>query len=158
MSLKIEFLDGDRKGEVLSFEDSIITIAIGRDPERCQVVVPPDLRMVGREHCTINRVRGHYYMEMAPDRRVTMNRNLMETAQVLESGSTLQLGPDGPQLRIIIEKSDGLAPTLQQGIDPEEVRRRGASPASAADIEDVQSTAQKGNQRAVAAVAWPFSF
>jgi hypothetical protein len=152
MSLMIEFLDGDRKGEVLSFEDSIITIAIGRDPERCQVVLPPDLRMVGREHCTINRVRGHYYMEMAADRRVTMNRDLMETAQVLESGSTLQLGPDGPQLRISIEKSDGLAPTLQQGMDPEEVRRRGAAPASAADIKEVQSTAQKGNQRAVSAV------
>ena len=152
MSLTIEFLDGERSGEVLSFEDSVVTIAIGRDPERCQVVLPPDLRMVGREHCTINRVRGHYYMEMGADRRVTMNQDLMETSQVLESDSILQIGPDGPRIKITIQKSDGLAPTLQQGIDPEEVSRRSASPASAADVAEVQSAAAKGSQRAAVAV------
>lgn len=148
----IEFLDGDRSGEVLTFDDSVTSIAIGRDPERCQVVLPAELRMVGREHCTINRVRGHYYMEMGADRRVMMNQNLMETAQVLESGSILQIGPDGPKLKMTVEQSDGLAPTLQQGIDADVVRRRGAAPASAADVEDIQSAAEKGSQRAVAAV------
>jgi len=156
MSVKIEFLDGDRSGEVLTFDDTVEQIVIGRDPEQCQVVLPPDMRMVGREHCTITRVRGHYYMEMGADRRVMVNDSLMDTSQALQAESTLQIGPEGPMIKVMCVRGTGLASTLQQGIDTEVMRRREATPASAVDVESVRTTARQGSQVAAAALVLAF--
>ncbi|MCH2134577.1 MAG: trypsin-like peptidase domain-containing protein [Phycisphaerales bacterium] len=153
MSLTIQFLDGERAGQTLEFGDEVESIAIGRDPERCQVVIPADLRMVGREHCTITRVRGHYYMEMAADRRVSMNDDLMETAQTIPEDCQLEIGPDGPKLRVVTIRAGQLGSTMQQQIDTETIQRRSATPASATDVAAAQAKARKSNQTSTVAIA-----
>ena len=153
MALKIEFLDGVRTGESLEFGDDIESIGIGRDPERCQVVIPPDVRTVGREHCTLSRVRGRYYIEMAADKKVTLEGNLMDTVQAIPEDCVIQIGPDGPKLRVITVRSDEMAATMQQGIDPEDLHRRTSGSAAASDIEELRADTQSSGQRAGAAIA-----
>ncbi|MEE2906846.1 MAG: trypsin-like peptidase domain-containing protein [Planctomycetota bacterium] len=152
MSLKIEFVDGDLTGKVLEFPDAVEVISIGRDPDRCQVVIPPDERTVGREHCTITRVRGLYYMEMAPDRRVSMNGELMETVQALPLDCVVQIGPEGPHLRLVTDRGSDLASTLPQEIDASSLHRRAAGAADAVDVEAVSMEAKQSSQVAGIAV------
>jgi len=135
MPLKIEFVDGDLAGRILEFGDDVETIAVGRDPDRCQVVIPPDERTVGREHCTITRVRGNYYMEMAADRRVSMNGQLMETVQMLPKQCVVQIGPEGPCLQMTTVRADELAATLPQEIDAQSLHRRSSGAADAVDVQ-----------------------
>lgn len=153
MALKIEFLDGERAGEILEFGDEIESIAIGRDPERCKVVIPPDVTTVGREHCTLSRVRGRYYMEMAAEKKVTLEGNLMETVQAIPEDCVVQIGPNGPKLRITTIRVDNMAATMQQGIDPEELHRRTAGAAAASDVDDIRADAQHSSQVAGVAIA-----
>ena len=152
MPITIEMMDGEGAGQKLAFDDNIETIVIGRDPERCQVVLPPDQRMVGREHCTISRLRGQYYVEMGPDRRVTMNGNLMETTQVLPDSSVLQIGPDGPRLSVVCSRSESLAATFQQGLDEDIVRQRAAAPANVEQVAAVASRAERSGNIANVAI------
>ena len=105
MALKIEFLDGQRTGDILEFGDDIESIQNGRDPQRCKVVIPPDVTTVGREHCTLSRVRGRYYMEMAAEKKVTLEGNLMDTVQAIPEDCVVQIGPGGPKLRIMTSAS-----------------------------------------------------
>ena len=152
MSLKIEFVDGDLTGKVQEFADEVEVISIGRDPDRCQVVIPPDERTVGREHCTITRVRGLYYLEMAPDRRVSMNGELMETVQALPLDCVIQIGPEGPHLRLVTNRGSNLASTLPQEIDATSLHRRASGAADAVDVEAVSIEAKQSSQIAGVAV------
>jgi hypothetical protein len=153
MPLNIEFVDGDRAGEVLTFSDDVEVITIGRDPSKCQIVLPPDMLMVGREHCTVSRVRGHYYLQMGADRRVSMDGQLMETSQRLPVQSDLQLGPEGPVIRIKATRSGRLATTMNQDIDFETLAQRTSAPASKTEVDAVQAQAKAGTRTATIAVS-----
>tara|TARA_B100001059_G_scaffold113776_3_gene113979 strand:- start:36429 stop:38711 length:2283 start_codon:yes stop_codon:yes gene_type:complete len=152
MALKIEFLDGARSGEILEFGDDIDSIQIGRDPQRCKVVIPPDVTTVGREHCTLSRVRGRYYMEMAAEKKVTLEGNLMDTVQAIPEDCVIQIGPGGPKLRVMTVRADDMAATMQQGIDPEQLHRRSATAATTSDVEEVRANAQQSGQVAGVAI------
>ena len=153
MALKIEFLDGQRTGDILEFGDDIESIQIGRDPQRCKVVIPPDVTTVGREHCTLSRVRGRYYMEMAAEKKVTLEGNLMDTVQAIPEDCVVQIGPGGPKLRIMTIRVDDMAATMQQGIDAEELHRRTAAAATVSDVDAVRADAQHSSQVAGVAIA-----
>ncbi|MDG2422854.1 MAG: trypsin-like peptidase domain-containing protein [Phycisphaerales bacterium] len=152
MPLKIEFVDGDLAGKVMDFADDVEHIAIGRDPDRCQVVIPPDERTVGREHCSIARVRGNYYMEMAADRRVSIDGELMETVQALPKQCVVQIGPGGPHLRLTVDRSANLAATLPQDIDAKSLHRRAAGAADEVDVQAIATEARQSSQAALLAV------
>ena len=55
MPLTITYIDGPMQDTSIEFGDDVEQVLLGRDPERCQVVLPPDQTMVGREHCSIIR-------------------------------------------------------------------------------------------------------
>ena len=146
MALKIEFLDGQRTGDILEFGDDIESIQIGRDPQRCKVVIPPDVTTVGREHCTLSRVRGRYYMEMAAEKKVTLEGNLMDTVEAIPEDCVVQMEPGGPKLRIMTIRVDDMAATMQQGIDAEELHRRTAAAATVSDVDAVRADAQHSSR------------
>ena len=143
MPLHVTFLDGPNANQSLQFTDDIEQIQLGRDPERCQVVFPPDMTMVGREHCTITRSSGRYFLEMGPDRAVQLNGTLVEAGCVLPMESEMQVGPQGPKLSVSWEKNAGLAATTPQELDPQEVARRASRPAREAQLDAQASTAKR---------------
>jgi hypothetical protein len=153
MALKIEFLDGDRAGDIIEFGDDVESIQIGRDPERCKVVIPPGMTTVGREHCTLSRVRGRYYIEMAAEKKVTLEGNLMDTVQAIPEECVVQIGPNGPMLRIMTVRAEGMAATMQQGIDPKELHRRSAVAATTSDVDEVRSNVQQNSKIAGLAIS-----
>ena len=55
---------GGRLGAALSPSKDLIVI--GRDPDRCDVVLPEDLTMVGREHLALKRTVGRYRLRLPP--------------------------------------------------------------------------------------------
>ena len=143
MSLNIIYLDGPNADHVLDFGDDVEQIHLGRDPERCQVVLPADQTMVGREHCTITRGSGRYFLEMGPDRAVRLNGQLVEGGCVLPMAGELQLGPSGPKLSYTWQKNAGLQATTPQEIDPEEVLRRESRPVRETELEAQAGTARR---------------
>ena len=143
MSLNIIYLDGPNADHVLDFGDDIEQIKLGRDPQQCQVVLPPDQTMVGREHCTITRGSGRYFLEMGPDRAVRLNGQLVEGGCALPMAGELQLGPSGPKLSYTWQKNAGLEATTPQQIDPEEIARRESRPVRETELEAQASTARR---------------
>lgn len=124
MPLTITYIDGPMQDTSIEFGDDVEQVLLGRDPERCQVVLPPDKTMVGREHCSIVRSSGRYFLEMGPDRAVRVNGELVEGGRALPMSSELQLGPEGPLLRVFWKKTTDLFATTPQEIDPAEMQRR----------------------------------
>jgi V8-like Glu-specific endopeptidase len=143
MSLHVKFLSGQEAGQSLQFGDDIEQIQLGRDPERCQVVFPPEMTMVGREHCTITRSSGRYFLEMGPDRAVQLNGSLVEGGCVLPMQSELQIGPKGPKLSVTWEKNAGLAATTPQEINSEEIARRASRPVRETQLEAQANTSKR---------------
>jgi hypothetical protein len=141
MGLTIRFQGGVRAGEVLDFDDQVETVVFGRDPDRCQVVFPPEETKVGREHCALKRVLGRYRLQLNKDNLVLLDGKPAMEDQELGEAADLQLGPDGPRLIAETTGKAGLAPTMDQG-------RR---PGRATLVRDASRTARKGRNIAVAA-------
>ena len=105
MPLTVRHLDGPFEGQTQTFSDEIEHIVIGRDPSVCQILLPPDARMAGREHCSLARVRGRYLIDMNADRRVTLDgHTLLEAGTPLPESCELQIGPEGPRLKLLVGK------------------------------------------------------
>jgi predicted component of type VI protein secretion system len=102
MPLTITHVGGPNDGLVQTFNDTVDSIAIGRDPEQCDVVLDPDARMAGREHCTLARVRGKYIIDMAPNRIVTLgDGTMLDSGTPIPDWCELIIGPNGPKLRAV---------------------------------------------------------
>ncbi|MCH2138502.1 MAG: trypsin-like peptidase domain-containing protein [Phycisphaerales bacterium] len=152
MPLTVRHLDGPFKGQAQTFSDEIEHIVIGRDPSVCQILLPPDARMAGREHCSLDRVRGRYLIDMNADRRVTLNgHTLLEAGTPLPESCELQIGPEGPRLKLLVTRHSQMASTADQHIDQDEVTRRAARPASEVDVAAVAETA--GGSRRIGLMA-----
>ena len=149
MPLTITHVGGPNDGLVQTFDDTVDSIAIGRDPEQCDVVLDPDARMAGREHCTLARVRGKYIIDMAPNRIVTLgDGTLLDSGTPIPDWCELIIGPDGPQLRAVVIRHSGLASTADQGLSPEEAARRASPKASQLDVDAAASAATSSGRRA----------
>jgi len=110
MGVTIRFQGGERAGEAVDFDDSVETIVIGRDPDKCQVVFPPGETKVGREHCALKRVLGRYRLQLNKDNPVLVDGKLAMDDQELSAAADLQLGRDGPKLVLeAVQRPDLLA-------------------------------------------------
>ncbi len=149
MPLTILHVGGPHDGLEQHFGPDVESITIGRDPERCQVVLDPEARMAGREHCTLTRVRGRYLIDMAPDRVVTLaDGTLLDRGAPIPDVCELTIGPNGPRLRVTVRRHSGLASTADQGMDPDVEARRAAPAASVVEVEHAASTAASSNRKA----------
>jgi len=150
MPLTITYLDGPMQDTSIEIGDDVEQVLLGRDPERCQIVLPPDQTMVGREHCSIIRSSGRYFLELGTDRAVRVNDELVEGGRALPMASELQLGPRGPRLRVLWEKSSRLEATTPQEIDHEELERRESRAVRGTELDALASSA--GSTRRVTSV------
>ncbi|MDP6158253.1 MAG: trypsin-like peptidase domain-containing protein [Phycisphaerales bacterium] len=152
MPLLVRHLDGPFEGQTQTFGDEIESILIGRDPETCQIVLPPDARMAGREHCTLARVRSKYLIDMDADRRVTLDGGqLLERGSPLPDSCVLQIGPDGPRLKLLTTRHSKMASTADQEIDGTEIARRASRAASELEVQEVAE--QAGSSRRIGTAA-----
>jgi hypothetical protein len=115
MSITIRFHEGPHAGEPQEFSDDVEMIVIGRDADKCQVVLPPELTVVGREHCALRRVLGRYRLQLNRDNLVLVGGEPGVDGQELADATSLQLGPDGPTLVIETARREDLGATVMQG-------------------------------------------
>jgi S1-C subfamily serine protease len=149
MPLTITHVGGPNDELIQTFDDTVGSITIGRDPEQCDVVLESDARMAGREHCTLARIRGRYIIDMAPNRVVTLgDGTLLETGTPIPDRCELIIGPNGPKLIAAVIRHSGLASTADQGLSPEQAAQRTSPKASQIDVEKAASTAQSSGRRA----------
>ena len=152
MPLTVRHLDGPFEGRVQTFDDEVESIQIGRDPSSCQIVLSPDARMAGREHCTLARIRGRYIIDMNAERRVTLDGwQLLDSGTPLPDSCEIQIGPDGPRLKLLATRHSGMASTADQQLDGDEVARRASRPASEVDVAKVAETADGSRRMGLAA-------
>ena len=114
MGLKVRFATGPRTGAVQSFPDDADHIVLGRDPTRCQVVFPPDERVVGREHCALERVLGRYRLVLNGTDLVLVDGKPAVEGQELGDQASLQLGVGGPVVDVRTFRNPRLAATQVQ--------------------------------------------
>ena len=103
MALTIKPRGGALAGQTFSFPDEKETIILGRDPARCDVVFPPELRRVGREHCALRRELGRYKLQLNHDNPVWVEGQPAYDDQTLPPETELQLGKGGPRLAVLTE-------------------------------------------------------
>ncbi|MCH2136072.1 MAG: trypsin-like peptidase domain-containing protein [Phycisphaerales bacterium] len=152
MPLTVRHMDGQFEGRTQTFDDDVESILIGRDPSTCQIVLPPDARMASREHCTLARVRGRYLIDMNADRRVTLDgHQMLERGSPLPDSCELQIGPDGPRLKLLVIRHSQMESTADQQIDESEVVRRSSRAATEMDVEEVAQEA--GSSRRLGVIA-----
>ncbi len=153
MPLIIQHLTGSQAGLCQTFEDSVDSITIGRDPDRCQVVLDADARMAGREHCTLARIRDRYLIDMNPDRIVRLKGGgIIEPGSPIPPNCTLIIGPNGPELKIAVQRSSKFVTTQDQGLDADLVAKRASGAASKAELEQTTEQAAAGHRTAIVAV------
>jgi hypothetical protein len=115
MAITIQFQGGKLAGKVISFDDHVETIKIGRNPGQCQVVFPPDETHVGREHFALQRVLGRYRVILNGEDRVFINGKEAYHEQELPDSADIRLGPQGPQIVATTSDASGLPPTIGRG-------------------------------------------
>ncbi|MBT5382511.1 MAG: hypothetical protein HOL13_06700 [Phycisphaerae bacterium] len=153
MPLIIQHLTGSQAGLCQTFEDSVDSITIGRDPDRCQVVLDADARMAGREHCTLARIRDRYLIDMNPDRIVRLKGGgIIEPGSPIPPNCALIIGPNGPELKIAVQRSSKFVTTQEQGLDADLVAKRASGAASKAELEQTTEQAAAGHRTAIVAV------
>jgi len=154
MPLIIQHMTGSQAGMSQTFEDSVVSIAIGRDPDRCQVVLDADARMAGREHCSLARVRDRYLVDMNPDRVVRLKGGaILEPGTPIPPQCTLIIGPDGPELKVTVLRTSKFVTTQDQGLDADLIAKRAGGAASKVELEQTTEKAAASHRTAIVAVA-----
>ncbi len=120
MPIRIHIEDGPTAGEVHTFEDAVESVVIGRNPAQCQVVLPAEMTVVGREHMALRRQLGRYRLVLNGSNAVFVNGKPAIDGQELPAVSELQLGKDGPVLHIETLLPAGLADTIFRGRIPKQ--------------------------------------
>ena len=109
MSITIKHLDGPLKGEPdQTFDDKYTSVEFGRDPEKCQVVYPPDYNVVGKQHFELQRSKaGDYSVGLFGKRYVEINGVPAENGTTVPSDSIIRLGDpkEGPSFQAVVTKS-----------------------------------------------------
>ena len=115
MPITIRFQGGKLAGQVKTFGDEIEIITIGRNPDRCQVVFPPEETHVGREHCALKRSLGRYRLQLNGEDRVLVNGREGYHEEELPVSADLRLGPAGPQIVVTTTDAPGMPATVARG-------------------------------------------
>lgn len=116
MGLKVRYATGPRTGTVLAFSDEMDHIVLGRDASHCQVTFPAEERMVGREHCALERVLGRYRLVLNGADLVLVDGKPAVEGQELADQASLQLGVGGPVVDVRTFRNPRLAPTEVQAL------------------------------------------
>jgi S1-C subfamily serine protease len=122
LGIRIRFKGGLRAGESLEFDDQVELVTIGRDPEKCQVALPPSEMGVGREHCSLKRVLGRYRLVVNEVNAVFFDGERAVHDQLLSQEVDIQLGKGGPELVVETVSESVLAST--EGQSPAEAGRK----------------------------------
>ncbi len=122
MSLRIRFRGGPLAGETFAFGDDVERIVIGRDPDRCDVVLPPDLTVVGREHLALKRSLARYRVILNRDNPVFVDGAPVLDDTELPEVATLRLGEGGPELVVQTVGASSVPPTEYHGEAPQDIQ------------------------------------
>ncbi|MFV1958615.1 MAG: trypsin-like peptidase domain-containing protein [Planctomycetota bacterium] len=112
MSARIRFQGGPLAGRIYVFEDDQDSIVVGRDPDRCDVVLPPELTAVGREHLELRRSLGRYRVRHGADHPVLLDGKPILNDTELPEVAALQLGPEGPVMVVQTLGAATVPPTI----------------------------------------------
>ena len=120
MSITIKHLSGPLTGSPdQTFDDSFDSVVFGRDPEKCQVVYPPDYNVVGKQHFELKRDKaGDYSVGLFGKRYVEIDGTQADVDAPVVTGNVLRLGrKDGPSFKVETAKLKvvGLEDTGDQG-------------------------------------------
>jgi hypothetical protein len=100
MTLKISVIDGPTQGEVHEFGDEVELVEIGRDPDHCKVVFPPNFTSIGRRHVSVRKIGGRYKLESNLQNPVLIDGRDAFDEEPLTRSQEVQLGRGGPRLKI----------------------------------------------------------
>lgn len=99
MELGIRFRGGDRAGELLRFPGDTRVVRLGRDPA-CDVRFPAWETSVARRHCSLLREGTVWKLVVEPGCRVRADGRVVLAELKIVRAVELQLGPNGPVVRI----------------------------------------------------------
>ncbi|HVE04899.1 MAG TPA: serine protease [Rhizomicrobium sp.] len=109
MPLKITYKSPPYRDKVLSFEDTLEEIRIGRTPGS-EVEYPEDMAVVGHDHFAIVRQAGTYKFVINPHHRVFAGGRDVMDGEELASTTEVRLGTvDGPRLLLEPSRTSGTA-------------------------------------------------
>ena len=109
MPLKITYKSPPYRDKVLSFEDTLEEIRIGRTPGS-EVEYPEDMAIVGHDHFAIVRQAGTYKFVINPHHRVFVGGRDVMDGEELASTTEVRLGTvDGPRLLLEPSRTSGTA-------------------------------------------------
>ena len=96
-------------------------ITLGRSESHCDIVFARSLRMVGNEHLGLRRSLGRYQLDLNTENPVWIDGKPAFEEQEIVDEAELQLGTDGPKVRIEIvddrtETIDVKRPIKQSGM------------------------------------------
>jgi Trypsin-like peptidase domain len=111
--LIIRHATGPLAGKEQKIEAQSDRITIGRDPDACDVVFPPDATIVARRHFALARKpSGEWTYDLFGDHYVAVNGTPADTGTAVHSKDKVELGqPGGPSFTIELEK-EGLQDQL----------------------------------------------
>lgn len=120
MTLHLEVLTGARAGRTARFE--VPPVIVGRDPE-CDLQLGPELDLaVSARHARLDRDAGGWFVRDLDSRNGTIvDGERIRSDRYLRDGDRLELGRDGPEVRVRIAAAEsgrggsdsGLSPTRQ---------------------------------------------
>lgn len=107
--LTIKHIDGPLAGQEQTISDDQAQVIIGRDPDRCQIVYPPDATIVGRVHCgLVRQPSGDWAIDLYGDHYVEIDGVAAEPRQSLRDASKVRLGRhNGPGFITNITRAAG---------------------------------------------------
>ncbi len=113
MLVKLELLEGQGAGMVLECDlQDHEELRIGRDPEHCRFVVPPEHRDVSRQHCSLRLVLGRLRLTTNRENPVLVGGQPAWTDSLVADGAVLRLGRKGPAVRVAYAEA-AAEPTAQ---------------------------------------------
>jgi hypothetical protein len=119
MALKITNILGAMQKQQHLF-DNEKDIAIGRDPDECQVLYPADFTTVGRKHLVISEDAGRYELRVNTKNPVYLDGVLAEDDIELPDSCTIALGnKKGPSFKVERIDNQELPKTMDYGSQKE---------------------------------------
>ncbi len=107
--MKIVLIEDQPNSTELTFQQEVVKI--GRDSSECEIVFPREkYPMVSRLHAEI---RHHDHTWILIDQKSTygtyLNKQKVTSHQVIQVGSTIQIGAEGPSLIVIFLETGGVS-------------------------------------------------
>ncbi|HEX6812783.1 MAG TPA: trypsin-like peptidase domain-containing protein [Planctomycetota bacterium] len=107
MIVILRVLDGPLSGRDFEFDlQEGAEVRIGRDPARCRLVLPADYASVSRQHCVLRAVLGRVRLQINKENPVFVGSRQGWDDSVVQNGSELRLGANGPRLLMSIRDPD----------------------------------------------------